>query len=219
MNVRLLLVGVLLIATSVVGSPAVAASPVAKETVVAPVSGGETSSPVAADHARAVPFPSLPAIRYCIGSITRLGACARTAFKTYCLGTLSKLLGCIRKVEKGYDVYQTVADFRQSDRCPAVLEPIAAYICYSTPPPAPRVAVATVVTDGRPLPAHTGPSTWFTFRGTYANGTRLGVVCATRYGETITIGSWQWAAWARLSNGLYVPAVGLSWPPDTVPWC
>lgn len=223
MQLRTLIVALVLVAASLVALPAASAAPAASVASAAadgaaPAAGDTAPAADDAESARALALPSLALIRWCTSSIGRIGSCAATAFEAYCLGTYTKILGCLRKVKSAYETYQTIVSFQRSDRCPTVLGPLAQYLCRPTVRPAPRVVTATVATLGGSLRAHTGPYTWFTYAGAYANGTRLGVVCAIRFGELVRDGARSSTGWVRLGNGLYVPAIGLQWP-GTVPWC
>ena len=122
----------------------------------------------------------------------------------------------------GYRAAQKVMELRADPRCPRSLGVLAAYLCSSRVPAATPVFELTVSAQGRRLNVFTGPGTWFTQLGSYPDGTRVGVVCVTRYGERITDLQIPRSSpyWARLANGSFISWVYLTGPiGTTVPWC
>ena len=217
---RVVLLVLVLVATAAIASPSAATTAPDNGTAVTALAPTAGSSPASAEIAHtAARGISIATITRCISTIRQLGGCALTAFSAVCLGTYSKLLGCIKRVYSGYRAYEKVVRFQQSDECPFILDDLRQYICRPQAPTAPRFVMGTVLNGDQPLRAYTGPSShYYRFVGTYPTGARVGVVCATRYGEVWERGSVRDAVWARLTNGYFLPRVSLWWP-GTVPWC
>ena len=218
MHVRALVVGLLLVATAVTGSPAVAATPVTAVAAPAVAPAADPAGPAPTADARR--FPSFETIRSCVESIRALGLCAATGIIDTCLTTYSALLRCATKVYSTYRTVQKILDFRHDPRCPASLGFLEDYLCAPRVPQAPPQVYLTVSTPGRVLNVFTGPATWFTTIGSYADRSVVGVVCVATNGQLVTDSQTLRSStyWARLSNGsfiswLYLTGVG------RVPYC
>jgi hypothetical protein len=166
----------------------------------------------------AIPSPAV--IRACTVSITRLAGCLNTAAFAVCGGTLTRFLGCAGKAYTAYQWTVKIKKFQSSAACPPMLGNLTDYLCTSRVPPAPRSVVVTVDNGGFPLLARIGASTFFAASLQYPSGARVAVVCVTPNGQTMTKDGRYDAYWSRLTNGLFLPRIGLSDPyRQTVPIC
>ena len=217
-------------AASVLLVAAVSLPPFAAGARAAPAHADSVAHPVSADvrPAPAVPGASRgglpdPAIfRGCLTSISRVAGCLGTAAYAACGASFSRFMTCMGKAYGAYTTTRKIQAFRASSTCPQNLPTVLAdYLCSSRVPPAARSVTVAVGNAGYPLAAHTGPSTYFPSPGTYASGIRLPVVCVAGAGQLMNQGGRSSTYWSRLSNGLFVPWVGIVAVgiPGNVPFC
>lgn len=166
-------------------------------------------------------LPSPAVVRACMASISRMAGCLGTAVYATCGSSFTRFLSCSGRAYNAYQTTQKIQAFRAAPSCPTILSDVLAdYLCTSRVPQAPRSVWAIVDNNGYPLTTRTGPSTFYPTYGTYPYGRWLPVVCVARFGQVMVLDGQSSAYWSRLSNGLFVPWIGLRAPTsETVPWC